>query len=210
MPTLTVRSFAEMINLPMYSQYKILNEQKYPKDEANIYKIPYYKSSLEIIKKYYKSDNQKVIITNWLETDTFKLKPESKRINNIRVVNSFSSSPHSKRKLQIVNRYQSLCGFPKKEVELKLHFDIEAIEKDKHIYQFYNFRNTAIDEKIAKDTIYLAYWIIEQNQIKCSINQIEFVDLVGNSIYKVSRQSIKTIETMHNNANVVATLWDSI
>ena len=210
MPSLTVRSFAEMINLPMYAQYRILQEQKYPDEGASPFKIPYYKPSLDIMKDFYNSGNDEVVISNWLENRTQQIRPISRKENNIRVLKTFITSPISRRKLQIKNRKYSLSSYPKEEVELKLFFDIEAIEEGKSIYQFYNFRITAIEPKIAKDTIYIAYWIMQKNHIKCDIAQIEFIDLVSNIIYKVKRQSSRTIANMMNNSDLVKAIWNSI
>ena len=210
MPVLTVRSFAEMINLPMYSQYKILHEQKYPKDEANVYKMPYYKPSLDLIKKYYLNGNNTDLLTEWLQYNANSIRPQSKQIHNKRVISQFIQSPVSNRKLKITNSKFAITANPKSEVELKLRFDIEALENNIHTYQFINFRATKLDEKIAKDTLYLSYWVMEHNKIDCKINQLEYIDLYSNAIYKVKRQSSNAIKNMTNNTNVVIALWNSI
>jgi hypothetical protein len=210
MPSLTVRSFAEMIHLPMYAQYRILHEQKYPNDEPSAFKIPFYKPSIEIIKQYYQNNNDKSIITNWLQYSAPLLRPESKRINNIRVATTFLKSQQSRRHFEIQKRRDTIIAYPKQDVALKLYFDIEAVENNNRIYQFYNVRNTPIDENIAKDTLFLAYWIMEQNDYSCSIQQLEFIDFVGDNIYKVSRKSKKAIINMYNNATIIEAIWNSI
>lgn len=210
MPVLTVRSFAEMINLPMYSQYKILHEQKYPKDESNVFKVPFYKPSIDIIKKYFKYNKDKTIIENWIKTEVERIKPQSKSINNKRVVSKFISSPISTRNLTLINRNYSYTAYPLEKVELKLHFDIEGSENGQPIFIFINFRGTKIDEQIAKDTLSLTYWILEKNGINCKISQLEYIDLAADIVFRVKKQSISTIKKMNNNALVVKTLWDSI
>jgi hypothetical protein len=210
MPKLTIRSLAEMIHKPMYDQIRILNEQKYPKDEPNVFRIPFYKPALEVIKIYYKTSNDDRVFDEWSEYTAPNLKPQPKKINNLRVIQAFRNHNISNRFLTISKSINSYKIIPDKNIELKLTFDIEAEEKNKTVFLFFNFRQYPIDGEIAKDTLQIAYWLLQQNDIKITVANLEFIDLANGTIWKINRPSTRTINNMKNNFLVINALWDSI
>jgi len=210
MPKLTARAFSEMLHLPGYEQQRILHEQKYPKQGTSVFRIPYYIPALSQIKAYYSNGNNVRQLHNWVRTSAISINPDSKRIHNIRVVSAFSNSIFSNRNL-LPNRSQHFySAFPHHNVELKLTYDIEVMEDSVKKYVFINCRNSKIDQKIAEDTLQIAYWVMTQSGIKVTLKQLEYWDLTCNVLYSVNRVSKRTITNMTNNATLVDVLWNSI
>lgn len=57
MPSLTVRAMAEMLRQPAYAQARILADQKYPKQEPQVFRTPYYQQALTGVRNFYRSSN---------------------------------------------------------------------------------------------------------------------------------------------------------
>jgi hypothetical protein len=183
MPRLTARSFAEMIHLPGYEQQRILVEQKYPTQGPSVFRIPYYLPALRQIKSYYSNQNSTTQLRAWIRTGSSTISPDHKRTNNIRVVNSFLGSTVSSRILVPSRRPNSFLANPHQNVELKLNFDIDAVENGIEKFILINPRNAPIDRKIAEDTIQIAFWIMSQNAFQLRMRDIEYWDLNSNNVY---------------------------
>lgn len=209
MPELTARSFAEMMHMPAYEQQRILYEQKYPRQTPNVFRLPFYKPALDTIKLYYRNGNNPGIINTWMNATAQTLNPQARRTNNIRVTSSFLSSNQANRMIQItrsMTRYLATT----QGVDLKLTFDIYGNENSVDIYLLYNCRNVPIDSTIARDTLQISYWIMLQNGFQGRIQQLQYVDLVGNAVY-TARQLTNTLQrNMNNNASIVSAIWNTI
>lgn len=209
MPVMSARSFAEMINLPMYEQARILFEQKYPKSEPNIFKVPYYKPALDTIKKFYRSNRNGQVLSRALTDMRYKIRNQTRLRHNTRVIQAFRKSAQSRRNLSLTKQIR-LSSRLIPNVTLKLYFDIEAVDKNIAVYIFYNFRDAPIDAKVAKDTIKIAYWILYNYNAKSHIKQIEYIDLRNNQVYTVRRPSIIGNRRMVRYAQIVNSVWRTI
>ena len=209
MPKLTVKSYAEMMHLPAYSQMRILTEQKYPDDDLNIWRMPFYKHSLDTIKLYHLNSNDTKILSAGIH-DCINLAPKPKKDNNKRVLQDYRNSPHASRNLGFISKKKTYKAHPKQNIELKLTFDLEAIENKKPKRIFFNFRNIAIDPDIAKDTIQIAHWVLCKTDPSSNIKDIEFIDLCEGIVYKANTVSTKSLSRFMSNAKVVEALWATI
>ncbi len=209
MPELTARSFAEMMHMPAYEQQRILYEQKYPRQTPTVFRLPFYRPVLDTIKLYYGSGNNPATINAWINTTAQSLNPQARRVNNIRVASTFLSSSQATRTIHIsrsITRYSATT----QGVDLKLTFDVYGNENNRDIYLLYNCRNAAIDSIIARDTLQIAYWVMLQNGFQGRIQQLQYIDLIGNTVHS-ARQLTNTLQrNMNNNASLVATIWNSI
>jgi len=100
MPSLTIRSFAELLNLPAHAQARILTEQKYPKQGPQSFKTPYHQQALSGIRSFYRTGNdsgQLALAASRIEA----FKQEAKRDNNLRILSSFAQSGLATRKIQL-------------------------------------------------------------------------------------------------------------
>ena len=208
MPNLTVRSFAELLSLPAYQQSRILLEQKYPKKEPQVFKIPYYSESLSAIRNYYLQGNNRDVLSaaiNDIQNST-KLKP--KKENNIRVISSFSNGTISERNFKILtnSRYKLVLG----NVTIKLNFDITVEEEKVKKYILFNFRNVLLDDKTARLTLELSNYILKENGINVALKNIEFIDLYTDKIFNFKKIRKSTINKLNQNISIIEALWSTI
>lgn len=54
-PAVTVKAFAELMNVPVYSQLSIIGQQKYPRRTPAIFQVPYYAETVRAIRRYYRN-----------------------------------------------------------------------------------------------------------------------------------------------------------
>jgi len=208
MPSLSVRAFAEMLNLPAYEQQRILIEQKYPRQEPQAFKIPYYQPALRGLRAYYNSGNSHSELTN-ARSRVRTLKLDSRIQHNLRVINAFARSRQAQRPLQL--EPQSIITVNAAvNVDLRLKFDLFAQERNSPKRIFYNFRNVPIDPGIARLTLEVSHWVLDQNHTPIAFNALEYVDLESGNTIRVNRIGARTIRMIAANAKIISTLWPTL
>lgn len=207
MPRLTARAMAELLKLSMYEQVRILHEQKYPKQQPQKFRIPFYSPALSGIRAYYHGNNDPNAISHVRQVIS-NLRLDSRRINNHRVLDSFEGSRQYNRKLLPRNNPSIVASVS--QLELRLSLDLRAEENENDRFIYYNCRAAALDENIARSTIEIAHWILEENGLLVPIKAIEFVDLYSNQIHKASRRRPSTIKAVKENARIIRALWPTI
>jgi len=208
MPTLNVKAFAELLNLPAIQQQKVLYSQKYPKDEPQIFRIPFYSKSLSAISKYYRNSNQSSIINSAINEINTTVEPKPKRENNVRVLRCFLGSKQAKRSLNVISNKKFSISI--NSVDIRLSFDISSTEKGKGKYIFYNWRNIPIDTVVARRTVEIAGYVLEKAKAGIDVSQIELVDLAVGKTYRSPRIKPSTVNLILNNINIIDAIWKTI
>lgn len=208
MPSLSVRAFAEMLNLPIYEQQRILLEQKYPRQQPQTFRIPYYQTALRGIRLYYQAGNDNSILTD-ARNRARVLEPDSKAANNLRVIRSFGRSRQTTRNLT-VQAQPNVSIVLANDVEIRLRFDICATERDNEKRIFYNCRNAPITGQIARLTLQLAHWVLEQNGTPVPYSALEYIDFRSRQTTRISRIPARTIQLATANARIISTLWPTL
>lgn len=207
MPSLTVKAFAEFLDLPAWDQQKKLYEQKYPRQSPQIYKQPYYSHSLSAIKNYYRSGNKMEVINDAL-TKCNELKPAVKITHNIRVLNSFINSKQKNRKITIntSKRHSLKIG----DVEIRLTFDLVANSiKDKK-YIFYNVNNAPATSDLARYMVEIAQYVAKSTNQDITTKDIEYIDLYNDTTFTFSSVRSSTIKKVTQNIKIIEALWNTI
>jgi len=93
-PALTVRAFAELLSLPAYEYLRILHEQKYPRQQPQVFRTPFYLPALSGIRQYYRSGNDRAALVPARQAIAL-LGLESRREHNTRVLDQFERSTQS-------------------------------------------------------------------------------------------------------------------
>jgi hypothetical protein len=89
-PRLTVEAFAELITAPAYEHRRILHDQKYPTKAPATFMVPYYRSAITAIRRFYRMNNNRDILTEAvIRLESQDPKPRVK--NNLRVLRAFSN-----------------------------------------------------------------------------------------------------------------------
>src|SRR5262245_14087602 len=120
-PTLSVRSFAELIRLPAYEQLRVLHDQKFPRAEPKSFKVPFYQTAMKGIRDYYRSGNNPTALAA-ARLAARVLGLQSRRDHNIRVIDKFEKSAQAKRKLQL--KPSPVHSAAIEGVRVRLRFDL--------------------------------------------------------------------------------------
>src|SRR5438874_12773070 len=120
MPSLSVRAFAELMGPPAYEYARILHEQKYPKQQPQVFRTPFYLPALSAIRNFYRAENDLTVLAAARQSIGL-LKLETRRESNIRVLRSFEHSKQARRRLQVAANPKHVAIV--RQVELRLGLD---------------------------------------------------------------------------------------
>lgn len=207
MPRLNVKAMAELLTLPAYEQLRVLHDQKYPKQQPQVFRAPYYAPALNGIRSFYRSKNDPGVLKE-ARTDLQSIALDSKRANNNRVLNQFEKTSQYKRSLQPVSgpRISHTIGL----VEIRLSPDLWAEEKGEARIIYYNCRNVPIDSAIAEAAIELGHWVLEENDQAIPLKAMEFVDLHSGQVHRASRRRASIVKAAKGNIKIIEALWNTI
>jgi hypothetical protein len=207
MPSLTIRSFAELLNLPAYAQARILTEQKYPKQGPQSFKTPYYHQALSGIRSFYRAgkDNQQLT----LAAERINAgQQEAKRDHNLRILHSFRQSDLPKRDL-IVGAAKHL-KFKPQEVELRFSPDLSGDENGVERFLMIHYRAQPLDPNLARTTLELVHWGFECAGVPTSVKQLEYVDLFTGKTHVISKRRASTISAAEQNLKIIHAIWPTL
>lgn len=208
-PALTVRAFAEMLELPMYQQLRILTEQKYPRRHPTPYRIPFYQPAIAAIRDFHASGGQRRVLHQAMNSIQGSTMVDAKKRNNTRVIRSFQRCGQIRRQLVIQPRRRTAVMFH--GISLKYIPDLAGTERgrDKHI--FYNVRQASVTPGIARTTLELAHWVLSSSGLHVPLSDIEFVDLADRGrVHRINRVRQQTIRRSTQNARAIVHLWQGI
>ena len=207
MPRITVRAMAEMLNLSAYEQSRILHDQKYPKQQPQSFRTPYYAPVLTGIREFYRQKNSPTALVA-AQNDIAGITSATRRDNNRRVLEKFEQSNQVKRLL--TPKTNSKMELTIGEVQLKLSTDFRAEETGKDKFIYYNCRGTALNVEIARLTLEIAHWVLEANSISVPIQNIEYVDLATGKAYRGSKRRPTTVKIVKSNVKIIEALWPTV
>jgi hypothetical protein len=141
-------------------------------------------------------------------TDLGKHGNPTRRTNNLRALDSFTSAPVSKRKL--VPQPNTRHSAKIENVEIRLSPDLQALESEKLRVIYFNCRTVAVTPEIAESTVEIAHWVLEEDGVELDIAQIEFIDLVTGKIHRRKTRRPGTVSAIKNNGKIIETLWAAV
>jgi hypothetical protein len=206
-PRLTVKALAEMLRMPAYEQSRVLYDQKYPKQQPQSFRTPYYQRALSGIRDYYRTGNDVSVLSS-AQNDLQNIGNATRRANNLRVLENFIKSSQPKRKLDPLpnKRYAAAIG----AVEVRLSPDLQAQEKGELKIIYFNCRVAAITDEIATFTNEIAHWVLAQNELQIALDHIEVIDLVTGKVHRRMKSRPSTIKAIKNNAKIIEALWSTV
>lgn len=206
-PSISVRAMAEMLRLPAYEQVRILTEQKYPKQEPQIFRTPYYQPALTGIREFYRLGGNGDALVQ-ARSKSQLVKQLARRTNNIRVLDRFEAGDQARRKLSPQKNFRGnvMLG----TVEIRLSGDLTAEEEGNSRLLFYNCRSVPLDKETAKTAIEIAHWAAEACGRPYPRGSIEYVDLHANQVYKAVKKPTKVIQLVRSNVKIIEALWPGI
>lgn len=208
MPSITIRSFAEMMSLPAHAQVRILTDQKYPRTAPASYRTPYYRQAQLAIRGYFAAGNTTASLAQAKRLIAASSAQPSRRDNNIRAINEFAASAHASRRLTPQRSPRGLSR-DLAGLELRLSFDLVADDSGSTKYIFYNLKSIATGRDLARTTLELGHWVLSA-QRGAAIKDLEFVDLPDNKVYVLKSTRAGTLKIAAKNAQIITTLWPTI
>lgn len=207
MPSLTVRAFAEMLDLPAHAQARILTEQKYPKQGPQAFKTPYYQQALAGIRAYYKAGNDDAkLAAAAARIEGFT--QEAKRDNNLRILGCFRHSELFARKLKIDPTKH--LTFSAQGVDLRFSPDISYQDEGSERILLLHYRAQPLDAELARRTLELAYWALQGAKTPIEAKRLEYFDLFAVKSYSISKPRTGTIKAAEQSLKIIQALWPSL
>lgn len=204
-PRLSVRAAAKFIGLPAVEQMKLLHDQKYPRQTPQAFMQPYYSPAISGIRGFLEYGPVALVDAR---AQIQRARVPSRRMHLNRVLEQFIQSDYAKRGLKPTTnrRYHAELG----ELELRLSPDLFALEGDEERIIYFNANAAQQNPEIAKMTLEMAHWLLEENGVELKPEQIEFIDLFTGVLHKIKRRRPKTIKLLEENARVIKSLWPTI
>jgi hypothetical protein len=204
-PRLSVRGAAMFIRLPALQQMRLLHDQKYPKQEPQVFKQPYYAPPIKGIKDFLERGGPGLIDAR---AQLQRIRTASRRMHCTRVLESFVQSDHAIRGLKPISSprlYAYVHG-----LELRLSPDIVAKEGEEDRYIFFNASAKQFDPETARLTLEFAYWLLQENNVDVRPKQVEFIDLFGRAHYSGRNPRKTTLRDLDENARLIESMWQGI
>lgn len=204
-PRLSERTAAQFLQLPAVEQARILHDQKYPRLAPQVFKQPYYQPALSGIRDVLTEGAAGLVKAR---ASVQSIAQPSRRMHTMRVIESFAASEHAKRGLKIGTRkrYYAAIG----EVELRLSPDLFAVECDQDRILYFNFKAAQCNPEVARMTLEIGHWLLEQNGVSIAPDQLEFIDLFTGALYRGKRRRLRTVRALEENAKLIESLWPTI
>jgi len=207
MPSLTVRAFAELLELPAHRQARILTEQKYPKQGPQSFKAPYYQQALTGIRAFFRAGNdmsQLALAAARIEG----FRQESKRDNNLRVLNGFRSSELAARRLALGPARR--VRVEAHDVQLRFSPDLAGQIDRAERFILLHCRAGPLNPELARTTLELSHWVLERAGQVPPLDQLEYIDLQGGNSYSISGRRVETIEAAEQALVQIKEIWEEI
>lgn len=211
MPEMTVKAFAELMHTPLYGQWRILRDQKYPKQVPAAFRIPYYRPALRTIQRYYDHDNDPSTLPNTAHSIPGVTTAPGNAENNLRAIQAFRSGSQAVRQLSITpsNTFGHLIN----TVGIRATADFTATEGNSQQprYLIYNLRESRPENEVIRTTVELFHFVLHQNGMTAPLGSIEYVHLQDDEVFRWTGQRRQlTIQRAQVTAQAIAAMWDSI
>jgi hypothetical protein len=206
-PRLTVKSIADILRAPASNPSKVLHDQKYPDEDPQKFRTPYYQGVIAGIRRYYANSNNRSVLTV-LRNKLLTIANKARRDNNLRVLDSFLASKHAQRRFVLApnRRYSATVG----GVEISLSADMQAMEAGVLKVIYFNCRATAVDQETASLIVELAHWVLQENGVQVTPRQIEVMDISNGRSLGTSSQRQSTMTALAGRAAAILSLWDKL
>jgi hypothetical protein len=204
-PRLSARNAAKFLRLPAVEQMRLLHDQKYPKQEPQVFKQPYYAPAISGIRGFLEQGAPGLVDAR---ARLQRITVASRRMHATRVLEAFVKSEHAQRGLKPVamRRYYAHI----RNLELRLSPDLIAYEGDDERFIYFNATAEEYHPEAARLTLEIAYWVLKQNGAKVRPQQLEFIDLFTGVLYTGRKPRVRTLRTLDENARLIESLWPTI
>ena len=206
-PRLTVKSVADILLNPKSNTSTVLQDQKYPANDPQKFRTPYYQGSIAAIRQYYANANDTKTLAHW-RNKLLSIKNEARRANNIRVIDVFATSSLAKRKLipTTNKRYVSTIN----GVTISLSADMQATQGGVLQIVYFHCRAVPLDPLVADMIANVANLVLQGHGVIATPPQIEVMDLCVGKSLRASTWNSATQKSVAARAQAISQLWTQI
>jgi hypothetical protein len=210
MPGLTIKALAEFAERPIADQMRILAEQKRPAAGAAQFKSHYYQPTRNAIRLHHHRGNNPAVIQNAIQRVQSGPGPDHKRTHNIRAMQAFRGNQTISGRVLITAAPQTY-SITAHGVDVRLHPDLEAVDGGSTKYILFNYTMAPIEAELARRTLELMYWLLDDAGASLSPIDCEMICLESGTIYTNNRAPRATvIRNAQNNLRAINQLWPII
>ena len=204
-PRLSDRNLARFVRMSASRQMRFLHDQKYPKGTPQVFMQPYYAKALAGIRDVMKRGFPGIIDAR---AKLQGIAQETRRNNSMRVLDSFISSPHAKRKLKVIpgHRYQAHV----RTLEVRFSPHVVAMDGDDVRYIYFHEKRVQCDSEEARLTLEFGYWVLKQNGIDVKPHQFELIDLFSGKYFQGQATRPATLKMLDELAQHIESQWVTI
>jgi hypothetical protein len=204
-PRMSVKSAAKFFELKGVEQYKLLHDQKFPRQAPQVFKRPYYGPPMRGIRAHFEGNPAGILEAR---SRIESIANEIRRQHCHRALDQFLESDLAKRHLSLLSnkRYTHMLN----SVEFRLSPELFAMEGDELRIIYLNVNAAKQDSEQAKKTLEIASWLLEREGVKIKPRQIEFFDLAAGVWHRISKPRAKTLKDLEENAKLMARMWPTI
>ena len=204
-PRLSDRNLARFVRMSASRQMRFLHDQKYPKGTPQVFMQPYYAKALAGIRDVMKRGFPGIIDAR---AKLQGIAQETRRNNSMRVLDSFISSPHAKRKLKVISGHRYQAHVRTLEVRFSPH--VVALEDDEVRYIYFHEKGVQCDPEEARLTLEFGYWVLKQNGVKVEPHQMELIDLFSGKYFQGQPMRPTTLKMLDDLAQHIESQWPTI
>ena len=204
-PRLSDRNLARFVRMSASRQMRFLHDQKYPKGTPQVFMQPYYAKALAGIRDVMKRGFPGIIDAR---AKLQGIAQEARRNNSMRVLDSFISSPHAKRKLKVVtgHRYQAHV----RTLEIRFSPHVVAMDGDEVRYIYFHEKGVQCDPEEARLTLEFGYWVLKENGLDVEPHQFELIDLFSGKYFQGQPTRPETLKMLDHLAQHIESQWPTI
>jgi hypothetical protein len=184
---------------------RFLHDQKYPKGAPQAFKQPYYAPAVSGIREVVKRGFPGLVEAR---SKLERVAQEARRNNLMRVLDSFATSSHAKRRLSLATAHRYHADI--RNLELRFSPHLVAMEGNEMRYIYLHEKAKECDTHEAALTLEFGYWILKQNSVDVLPDQLELIDLFTGKLYKGREPKSETVQTLEEMARLIQSLWPTI
>lgn len=210
MPQLTVKALAEFAQKPIADQMRILAEQKRPSAGAAQFKTHYYNPTRMAVRAFYGRGNNPIVMQSAIARVQAGAGPDHKRDHNVRAIGDFLK--HGNLTARILKPVApQTFAIARNGVDVRLHPDVDAYDGSTRKYILVNYTLVPVDPDLARRTLELMYWLLDELGIRLAITDCELIDLQTGNVFVNSKKLRSTvIKNALQNLRIVNQLWPII
>jgi len=201
-PRFSDRNLARLVRMTAGAKLRLLKSHKFPGGEPQVFMQPYYAKALLGIREIIRRGLPGIIDAR---AKCEGIAQVTRRSNSLRVIDSYLSSPHAKRRMKVLPGQRHQASIRTLEVRFSPH--VIASEGDDVKYIYFHEKGMKCDPEEARLTLEFGYWVLSQSGVSASPNQLELIDLFSGSYFRGEPIRESSLQLLNELAEYIEEQW---